>query len=883
MWHPFPSRVQSDPRRPRTRRSRPANLERLEERQLLSAAELDLSSLLPANGGDGSKGFVATGIVDQGKFGTPASCDHPLGDVNGDGIDDLLLAATGQSASGVAPPTEGYAYLIFGRPGGFPADLDLTSLDGTNGYVLHDPVAGDSLGISGGGAGDINHDGIPDMALGAIWASPAGRLNAGETFVLYGGAAHLGTLDLADGTQDGRIELSNLDGTHGFTMQGVAGDFSGRVSAASDVNGDHVDDLVIGANGGLPLTSGRVYVVFGRDSAAGQSFPATLDLSSLNGSNGFVVPGIDPHGSLGNPVTGAGDVNGDGIGDLVLGASGASPSSGRAQAGATYVIFGRTNFPASFNLATLNGSNGFTVNGAATKDALGSSLDRAGDVNGDGFADVLIGARSVDGPAGANSGAVYVILGKAGPFPTTMEVSTLNGSNGFTLRGAAAFDSAGSNVSGAGDLNGDGYDDMIVGAINADPNGVADAGQSYVVYGKPHFAATFDLASLLAANGGDGSAGYALDGFIGSGNAGYVAGIGDVNGDGLPDVRIGAPSVDSDGLTDNGQAYIVYGKPSPPATKFYVVNDASTDRTYEYTAAGTANEDYALNSGDTAPRGAASTVAGDRIWVVDANKHVYIYNPGGTLLGSWTAGSLASNAMVEGIATNGTDIWIVDARQDKVFRYTGAASRLSGSQNAASSFSLNSSNTSPKDIVTDGTNLWIVNDSTTDKVFKYSLSGSLVGSWSISGAGSSPTGITLDPSGGGQLWVVDSGTQRVYQFDDARGRTSGSQSPSTSFALASGNTNPQGIADPPSPSANSHATPPVSGTAGRPGGLVGNDTGGSPIAASPAPTLAVAWTGGMRGTSVLISWSPSNDQDLTLLAAEFIRSGSQRKPTSHRG
>ena len=184
---------------------------------------------------------------------------------------------------------------------------------------------------------------------------------------------------------------------------------------------------------------------------------------------------------------------------------------------------------------------------------------------------------------------------------------------------------------------------------------------------------------------------------------------------------------------------------------------------------------------------------------MDANKKVYVYNTSGGLLGSWTAGTLASNATVEGIATNGTDVWIVDAKQDKVYKYTSAASRLSGSQNAASSFSLNSSNTSPKDIVTDGTNLWVVNDTSTDKVFKYTLSGSLVGSWTITGAGSSPTGITLDPTSGGNLWIVDSGTDRVYQFDNAAGRTSGSQSPSTSFALAAGNTNPQGIADPPMP------------------------------------------------------------------------------------
>ena len=231
-----------------------------------------------------------------------------------------------------------------------------------------------------------------------------------------------------------------------------------------------------------------------------------------------------------------------------------------------------------------------------------------------------------------------------------------------------------------------------------------------------------------------------------------------------------------------------------------MVNDGSPDRTYEYAAAGTANEDYAINSGNTAPRGAASTAAGDKVWVVDANKKVYVYNTSGGLLGSWTAGSLASNATVEGIATNGTDVWIVDAKQDKVFRYTGAASRLSGTQNAASSFSLNSANTSPKDIVTDGSSLWVVNDSTTDKVFKYNLSGTLLVELRPSPAWrqcASPTGITLDPAGGGALWIVDSGTDRVYQFDNARGLTSGSLSPSTSFALAAGNTNPQGIADPP--------------------------------------------------------------------------------------
>jgi sugar lactone lactonase YvrE len=234
-----------------------------------------------------------------------------------------------------------------------------------------------------------------------------------------------------------------------------------------------------------------------------------------------------------------------------------------------------------------------------------------------------------------------------------------------------------------------------------------------------------------------------------------------------------------------------------PPTKFYVVDDASTNRTYEYGATGAAAENYTLGSGNNTPRGAASTAAGDNVWVVDANRKVYVYDASGGVLGSWTAGTLTSNATVEGIATNGTDVWIVDARSDKVFKYSGAASRTLGSQNAASSFSLNSGNRSPKDLVTDGTYLWVVNDSSTNKVFKYTVAGSLVGSWTINGANTTPTGITIDPANVSDIWIVDSGTDRVYQYTGAASRTSGSQVASSTFALAAGNSNPQGLADPP--------------------------------------------------------------------------------------
>ena len=234
-------------------------------------------------------------------------------------------------------------------------------------------------------------------------------------------------------------------------------------------------------------------------------------------------------------------------------------------------------------------------------------------------------------------------------------------------------------------------------------------------------------------------------------------------------------------------------------TKFYVINDATTDQTFEYGSSGLAGESTNLNTGNTAPRGAASTAAGTTVWVADANRKVYVYNASGGLLGSWTAGTLQSTAQVEGITTNGTDVWIVDNKTDKVFKYTAAAGLLSGSLNSSSSFALNSSNTNPKGIVTDGTSIWVINDSTTDKIFKYSLSGTLQGSWTIDSANSSPTGLTIDPTNVSNIWTVDSGTDKVYQYTAAASRTSGSQTAAATFALAPGNTNPQDIADPPVP------------------------------------------------------------------------------------
>jgi Beta-propeller repeat len=230
---------------------------------------------------------------------------------------------------------------------------------------------------------------------------------------------------------------------------------------------------------------------------------------------------------------------------------------------------------------------------------------------------------------------------------------------------------------------------------------------------------------------------------------------------------------------------------------FQVLNDATTNLSYQYSDAGAPQGSTTLAAANAAPRGAASTVGIEKTWVIDANRSVYVYNTSGGLLGSWSAGSMPANATPEGIATDGTDIWIVDSKGDKTYRYTGAASRVSGSQNAASSFSLAYGNANPKDMVTDGASLWVVDDTAkTDRVFKYSVTTGYVGNWTIDTANKTPTGIALDPANVGDMWISDSGTDRVYKYPAATSRSSGNQSAASNFALTAGNGNAQGLVVP---------------------------------------------------------------------------------------
>jgi VCBS repeat-containing protein len=487
---------------------------------------------------NGSNGFAINGINSGDSSGTSVS---NAGDINGDNIDDLIIGAP------FAVSGAGQSYVVFGNTNGFNANLDLSSLDGSNGFAINGSAT-NSSGTSVSNAGDINGDKIDDLIIGA----PGAALGAGQSYVVFGSTSPF----------NANFDLSSLDGSNGFAINGINGvnsdgfsDSSGKsVSSAGDVNGDGIDDLIIGAPSAAS-GAGQSYVVFGSSNA----FDANFNLSTLDGSNGFAIngSGID---TSGNSVSSAGDINGDKIDDLIIGAPGT---------GKSYVVFGSSNaFSANLDLSNLDGSNGFAINGNAN-DFFGASVSNAGDVNNDGIKDLIIGAYN----AASGAGQSYVVFGSSSGFNANLDLSSLNGSNGFAINGInGSTDASGFSVSAAFDVNNDDIADLIIGA----PFAASGAGQSYVVFGSSSgFNANLDLSSL------NGNNGFAINGNSTDFSGISVSTAGDINGDGADDLLVGA----SGASLGAGQSYVIFGTTITPSNQPPVaVADTATT-----------NEDTAVN------------------------------------------------------------------------------------------------------------------------------------------------------------------------------------------------------------------------------------------------------------------------------------------------
>ena len=486
-----------------------------------------------------------------GDFGYSVST---AGDLNGDGYSDVVVGAP-QATSGQAG--EGLVYVYYGSVTGIPAAPSVT---------LQVDQPGAQFGFSVDGAGDVNNDGYSDLLVGApTWEDNAATDKEGAMFVFHGSAAGVATLPavilqpnatnnymgysvscLGDINGDGYsdvgvggylaaypsfnegvawIYLGSAVGVnpvfrHRLERDQAAAQFGGSISAAGDVNGDGFSDVIIGAHKfeltpGCPTINtcddGGIFIYHGSANALGAGAnPAPARI--------FNTAGYSIH--TGWAVSTAGDVNGDGYSDVIVG-DWRDEMGPEISEGSAFIFHGS---PAGVNIVPATIIQG---NQAGAK--LGRSVSTAGDVNGDGYADVIIGAQGYTNGQ-ANEGAAFLHLGSA---------SGVSSSAFLRYEGNGINVGMGESVNTAGDVNGDGYSDMIVGVP------FQTGGRAKVFLGG-----TSNVSALPSFTSITGSAGAHL--------GWSVANAGDVNGDGYSDAIFGAPD-GALGQPGEGLAYVHYG------------------------------------------------------------------------------------------------------------------------------------------------------------------------------------------------------------------------------------------------------------------------------------------------------------------------------------
>ncbi|MEM7705620.1 MAG: integrin alpha [Pseudomonadota bacterium] len=440
------------------------------------------------------------------------------GDVNGDGFDDVIFGAP-QADGGL-----GEVYVMFGSAAPTAA-LATADLDGSNGFRISNGTLEFSLelGLAVTGGADLTGDGRDDLAFttdnstnGRVYVLP-GQIGAFPASVTLGPSLPIGIRQLVTP----------------FTGERVS-----ALAIVGDVNDDTPGDLLIGsqdASGGN--SSGQGYVAFG-------PVASSVSLGSLSGLNGFEIPGFRVGDLLGTTVAAAGNFNNDSFDDLILGAPGDATTSEDA----AYLLYGFSDSTVSSRGLNFSfgDEGGFAMRANAADEANVGVVGTAGDLNGDGFDDLFVGAP------GATTAGVYVVFGQAADYPPALDLASLDGSNGFRINDVAILGQLGEAVSAIGDINGDGFDDLAIGDPNRGPGDLSIPGVVYVVFGAATFPAELELSDLSGSNG------FVVEGPAGNQRLGAaLAGAGDFNNDGLDDLVIGAPQ---DG---GGRGYVLLGNSAP--------------------------------------------------------------------------------------------------------------------------------------------------------------------------------------------------------------------------------------------------------------------------------------------------------------------------------
>jgi hypothetical protein len=501
--------------------------------------DVDLTTFSPGP----TAGWLGYGLVDGMGWAF-----RPGGDFNGDGLQDALIGAGTQHWGGSL-------YVVFGTKN-FDTSVAATSTDAMSlasgaGVTIYSSTYGNGCGVFIDGGADFNGDGYDDVAMGCKDRNVV-MYNDGSVFVIFGHGAPYADVDVGTMTK----------GSQGFVINGMFDYMNlGRVAFA-DVNGDGLADVIAGGPCSQQTNNnnGYAFVIFGTRSNAYQTVN-TIDFN-FDGVTGFKLKGHLFDDSLGDELSSLGDHNGDGYEDFAVRAGGVD-YNGRANAGAVYVIFGHSNATAFDNIdidtlptATMKG---FRVYGPSTRGITPSHSP--GDINGDGFDDLLLSSLySLDG----SRGTTYVLFGHSGTFSTIdLDSYTFTSSTGYRISAAISYNGAAANF--VGDVNGDGYDDLIVTSAE-EKAGRAGSLTWYVVY--THGPGTTYSDVTLTDFVTSATTGYRIYSRANVNNAwALIAGkVGDINGDGVDDVGVALPLSSFAGRDQNGAAWMLLSPPPPSPT-----------------------------------------------------------------------------------------------------------------------------------------------------------------------------------------------------------------------------------------------------------------------------------------------------------------------------